>query len=607
MALSNSDWSRTPIPRFKTLSKTLIPITNPNFLSIPPTNRRFLFIVSSQSLPPLLEDASNELKISEFRPNFPNLQQSSPSDSTNFNEFICDLCKNPQTEAFAFECYQKAKDQPDFQSDPLMLKFLIRYLLRSRQWSSISVLSEDFRVFRVFPDKSTCCRLVASCVRARKFKITEILLGIFESEREIAIPVFDSVMGSYNKLHMYGKTISVFERMRVVGILPDSGCYCRVMEAYRRIGEPEKVLVTFIEFESRKLDSIKFSSRIYWILCDSLGKSGRALEALKFFKEMVGKGISYASSFYSSLICSFASIREVKLAEDLFDEAREKGMVQDPVIFLRLVLMYVEEGMIEKTLEIVKLMKDMKIRCTDCIFCTVVNGYVKKRGLRETIRVYEELISIGFEPGQVTYASMINVYCRLGLYAEAEMVFFEMQAKGFDKCVVAYGNMVSMYGKVGRLRDAMRLVAKMKEKGCEPNVWVYNSLIDMHGRALNLRQVEKVWKEMKRRRVAPDKISYTSIINAYSKGKEFEECMRFYQEYRMNGGKIDRTMAGIMVGVFSKCSMINELVKLLQDMKSEGTGLDERLYNSGKNALRDTGLHDQVKWFEESFGIEKAI
>ncbi|RVX11477.1 Pentatricopeptide repeat-containing protein, chloroplastic [Vitis vinifera] len=407
--------------------------------------------------------------------------------------------------------------------------------------------------------------------------------------------------GGYNKLHMFSSTIAVYDRMKSAGVVPNSESYYRIMEAYIKIRDYEKVVTLFQEFESRKIDSSPFSTQICRILCESLGKMGRAFEALEFFRDMTKKGILEDSAVYSSLICSFASIREVKVAEELFREAEEKKILRDPEVFLKLVLMYVEEGLMERTLEIVKAMKNVKIRVSDCIFCAIVNGFAKKRGLRAAAKVYDELILQGCEPGQVTYASIINVYCRMELYSKAEMVFSEMEKKGFNKCVVAYSSMVVMYGKTGRLREAMRLVAKMKERGCEPNVWVYNSLMDMHGRVKNLRQVEKLWKEMKRKKVVPDRVSYTSVISAYSKAGDFETCMRFYHEFRMNGGVIDRVIAGIMVGIFSKSGRVDELVKLLQDMKTEGTGLDERLYRSALNALRDAGLQMQARWLQESF------
>ncbi|KAK8947662.1 Pentatricopeptide repeat-containing protein [Platanthera guangdongensis] len=207
---------------------------------------------------------------------------------------------------------------------------------------------------------------------------------------------------------------------------------------------------------------------------------------------MVKWGIPPSHSLYASLICPFVGIREVEITGDLYREAKKKGLLRDPDVFLKMVLMYVEV-----TVDIVEEMVEMKIKVTDCIFGAIINGYAKTRGLFSSLKSYEKLKSLKCETGQVTYASMINVYCRLGLYPNAESMFVEMLERGFHKCVVAYSTVVSMYGKNGRDRDAMWLLAKMKEKGCEPNVWVYNSLLDMHGRLLNLRQVGKLWKEMK--------------------------------------------------------------------------------------------------------------
>ncbi|XP_057962704.1 pentatricopeptide repeat-containing protein At5g13770, chloroplastic [Malania oleifera] len=488
----------------------------------------------------------------------------------NLNGLLCRLFKDPQTEEFAYEYYRKAKEIPDFKPQKSTLNHLVR--------------------------------LISSCIGARKFKIVACILGALGSNGELAVSAFDSAMRGFNKLHMYRTTIDVYEQMKSLGIVLDSGCYSRIMQAYSKTSDYEEVVRLFKELEDRKLDPAPFSTKIHGIMLESLGKLGRAFEALELFREMIKKGVSENSLMYSSLICSFVSIRNAEKAKELLQEAVSKKMLRDPWLFLKLVLMYLEEGLVEKTLEVVGAMKSAKMKVSDCMFSSIVNGFSKKRGHGAAAKVYEELVSQGCEPGQVTYAVVINVYCRLGLYPRAETLFQEMEQKGFVKCVVAYSSMVAMYGKTGRLRDAMKLVAKMKERGCKPNVWIYNTLLDMHGRAKNVRQVEKLWKEMKRRSVVPDKVSYTTIINAYCRAGELETCTKYYQQFRLNGGVIDRAMGGIMVGVFSKTSQIEKLVKLLQDMKSEGTSLDGRLYQSALYAFKDAGMQMQARWLHENFG-----
>ncbi|XVF19310.1 hypothetical protein REPUB_Repub11eG0099600 [Reevesia pubescens] len=607
MAISTSpDWSLASTESYTSNSrkfglfsscKTL------HFVSFPSSNLPLFQINSSVCPSAIPEDASTNVPINKYKLGlkFHDFQHSLPDHVDNLNRFLCGLLQDAQSEDLAYDYYEKAKQRPGFLPKKPMLKLLIRYLVQSKKWDLIMYISEDFKHYNVLPDTYTCSRLTNTCIRARKFKVVETLLEVFKSDEEVGVIAFNSAMAGYNKLHMFRSTIAVCETMKFNGIFQDSESYCHVMEAYQQIGDMDKVSSLFDEFESRKLNLTPVAPRIYSILCESLAKSGQAYEALEYFRDMGKKGILVSSSVYSSLICSFATIPDLTVVEELFKEAEERRMVRDPEVFLKLVIMYIDEGLLEKTLEVVRVVKGANIKVSDCIFCTIVNGFSKRRGFQSAIVVYEELLLQGCKPGQVTYACIINAYCRIGLNSKAEMVFAEMQQKGFDKCVVAYSSMIAMYGKAGGIRDAMKLVAKMKQKGCQPNVWIYNSLMDMHGRIKNLRQVEKLWKEMKRRKLAPDKVSYTTIISAYNRAREYEMCVKFYQEYRLNGGLIDKAMAGTMVGVFSKTSQVDELVKLLQDIKTEGTQLDGRLYHSAMNALRDAGLEKQVKWLQKNF------
>ncbi|KAL8120631.1 hypothetical protein AgCh_017707 [Apium graveolens] len=575
---NSPDWSLACVHCNQRIHQQLVPFNSSSIIKsksflfvsfLSSTSRLLVSTTSSSCKSPILEDASShsppvaelELKLQDFQiPKTAKIEDS--------NVLICAMFKDPKNHQLGFEYYQKAKALPDFR-----------------------------------PQNTTIKHLVSSCIKARKFKIVNKIIDVLKSgdnTEGIIVLAFETAMRGYNKLHMYSSTIVMYEDMKSAGILLDPVCYCQIMEAYMKTGNNDKVVALFQEFE-KKVDWTPFLPQIYRILCESLGKSGRAFEALEFFRDMTKKGFPEDSSFYSSLIYSFANIKDVKMAEELMIEAEGKKMLKDQATFLKLILMYIEQGMLEKTLDVAAVMKRMNVNISDCIFCAIVNGYSKKRGLNQTIKVYEDLILEGCEPGQVTYASIINVYCKLGLHSKAEDVFSEMESKGIYKCVVAYASIIAMYGKTDRIRDAMRLVAKMKERGCAPNVWIYNSLLDMHGKIINLRQVEKIWKEMKRRKVLPDKVSYTSIINAYYKGKELEKCVEYYQEYRLNGGGIDKAMAAIMVGVFSKTNNINELVQLLQDLNAERIQLDGRLYRSSLNALRDAGMQDQAKWLLQSF------
>ena len=379
MAISSySDWSLACIHSCSHRNShilTLIPTckTLPFFPAISCSKVQNFQVNTTGCSSPILEDgqeASSNLPVIELNVPFQDSKQNPVPDSEKLNGFLRGLFGSPQTEDLAFEYYEKMKGSPEFRPEKSTLQHVIRYLLRSKKWRMILVVCDDFKNYNVLPDSSTCSKLVSSCIRARKFKIVETLLEVFKSNGKVSVLAFGSAIRGYNKLHMYRSTIVALGKMRSAGVVLDSECSCHIMEAYMRLGDSDKVVELFCELESSQLDfySSPFCTRIYGTLIESLGKSGRAFEALEYFKEMTRKGISKDSSIYSSLICSFASLREVKVAEDLFEEGNSKQMLRDPGLYLKLVLMYVKEGLMEKTLEIVKAMKSSKLRISDCIF-----------------------------------------------------------------------------------------------------------------------------------------------------------------------------------------------------------------------------------------------
>ncbi|KAF3340323.1 pentatricopeptide repeat-containing protein [Carex littledalei] len=602
MSIWSSDWSLAPLsPLSKSLTKiqpSLSFLYTTSLAHLSKKQRIPIVSFTNACSSPLLENSSINLhQIS--------LQPSPVTDITISNDLIRNLCEDPQTEAIAFEYYKKAREKQNLQPDSKTLVTLFRKLLKSKQWSSVGYIIEDLRSLNVLPDVPMCSALVTGCIKARKFKLMESFLEVVETRKGgAARAAFGSALRGYNKLHMYRNTILVYDRMRAAQLPLDSTCFVATMKAYHALRNLDMVISLFDEYKSNKFDPSNDAIEIYNILCDSLAKGGKPSVALRYMRAMEKEGLLPTTSIYSSLISSFAAKKEVEMAEDLFNEAHDKGLVKDPEMCQKLIVMYVETGLVEKTIWVVRRMKEEGIKISDCICSAIVNGFAKKRSLKASLRSFDQLIYIGCEPGQVTYASVVNVCCRLGLTKEAEKVFSEMLEKGFDRCLVAYANMISMYGKSGRASDAMRLLAKMKQKGWQPNVWVYNSLLDMYSRLMNVRQVEKLWKEMERRKITPDKVSYTSVIGAYSRAGELDECIRFYQQFKANGGKVDRVLAGIMVGVFSRSSRFVDLTELLRDMKQQGTELDRRLYESVLNRLHDAELQVHIRWLENNFGFK---
>ncbi|CAN6456822.1 unnamed protein product [Victoria cruziana] len=556
--------------------------------------------VSACSSPsvPLLDDSSNAVPAGELR-----RFHAEGEVRQNFGQSLRDFLREEPDEESVLNFYKEAKKEPNFLLDFSSTNLLISFLTKSEQWSGMSEIAPDIGVCLAFPGASAGSRAIRLCVSSRKFRIADALLDSLAKNRRTAARAFASAMKGYNELHMYGCTVSLYDRMVSFKITPDFLCYRLVLEALEHSDDTDKAARVFEEVRSRGLGSSREAKPIYLAFCQTLARSGRATEGVEILREMESSRVEPDHRFYACLIPSFVTGGKQREAEALLNESLAKGHApKDQTVFLRLVSSRIDSDSPEKAMEIVAAAKNADVMLTDCVLSVVVGGHGRRRGPRAAVDAFDQLTSLGLRPGQVTYAMAVAACARLGLTVRAESLLAEMQAAGYDKCVFAYASLIRLYGREGRPGDALRVLGVMKARGCRPNVWVYNALLDVYGRGGNVRQAERLWNEMRVRKVRPDRASYTSLIGAYARVKDYDACVRVYSEFKARGGRLDRTLAAVMVGVLSKSTRVDQLmIRFLGDVKDHGVGLDARLYRSTLYALKDAGLQSYLKRFLQSF------
>ncbi|XP_031474007.1 pentatricopeptide repeat-containing protein At5g13770, chloroplastic [Nymphaea colorata] len=555
---------------------------------------------------PILDDSANAIPAAEVR--HLHAEAGGSGARQNFGQRLQDFLRQEPNEESVLDFYREAKKDPNFFLDFLSTNFLISFLTKSEQWRNISEIAPDIGICLAFPGSSTGSKAVRLCISSRKFRVADALLDSLAKNRRTAAREFASAMKGYNELHMYGSTVSLYDRMVSFGIEPDFLCYRLVLEALEKSDETDKAARVFEEIRSRGLGSSSEAKSIYLAFCRTLVQSGRATQGVELVREMESSGVEPDHRFYACLIPSLVAEGRPKEAEALLSESLAKRHPpKDQTVFLRLVSLRVDSDSPEKAMEIVAAAKNSGVMLTDCVLSVVVGGHARRRGPRAALEAFDQLTSLGLRPGQVTYSMAVGACARLGLTARAESLLVEMQASGYGRCVFAYAIVIRLYGREGRSGDALRMLGVMKAKGCRPNVWVYNALLDVYGRDGNVRQAERLWNEMRARKVRPDRASYTSLIGAYARVKDYEACVRVYSEFKGSGGRLDRTLAAVMVGVLSKSTRVDQLIRFLGDVKDHGVGLDARLYRSTLYALKDAGLQAQLKRFLQSFGTKAKL
>ncbi|KAD4982856.1 hypothetical protein E3N88_19527 [Mikania micrantha] len=418
-------------------------------ISHPSCPSRILIVNSSRSFPPpVLEDhESTDSPLLELDLKFQEFDNQPLPQQENINLLICSLLKDPKTEEIGFERYQKAKLMPDFRPTRSTLHNLIRYSLRLKNWNSIWSISEDFSRFNVYPDASSCCRLISSCIRAKRLKLANNLLHVLKFEKEVAVLSFNAAMRSYNKLHMYSSAVKVFDVMsssavKVYEDLVADGCdpgqvtYASVLNVYFRLGLYDKAEEVFWEMDNKGFDKcvVAYSSMI-----SMYGKVNRIRDAMRLLARMKERGVELNVWIYNSILDMHGKVLNLKQVEKIWKEMKRRKVVADKVSYT-----------------------------------SVINAYSKAREFDTCMKYYYEYRLNGGRVDRAMGGIMVGVFSKVSRVDELVKLLQDMKSEGTGLDVRLYRS------SLNALRDAVILECST---GHDPWITVTNPTWSFDGKA----------------------------------------------------------------------------------------------------------------------------
>lgn len=245
--------------------------------------------------------------------------------------------------------------------------------------------------------------------------------------------------------------------------------------------------------------------KVYTILIAGWCKLRRIDMAERFLAEMIGSRIEPNVVTYNVLlngICRTASLhpeerfeRNVRNAEKVFDEMRQRGIEPDVTSFSIVLHMYSRAHKSELSLDKLKLMK-----------------------------------AKGISPTTETYTSVVKCLCSCGRLEEAEELLEAMVGDGISPSSATYNCFFKEYKGRKDATGAMNLYKKMKDGLCKPNTNTYNVLL---GTFINLGKMEivgEIWDDLKGSEMGPDLDSYTSLVHGLCEKDKWKEACGYFVE-----------------------------------------------------------------------------
>lgn len=297
-------------------------------------------------------------------------------------------------------------------------------------------------------------------------------------------------------------------------------------------------------------------------------------EAIETFEKMGNFGLRPELSDYNRLIDTISKSKQVKRAQELFDEMKRRK----------------------------KFMPNLKT------YTILLEGWGQERNLTKLKKVYKEMIDEGFEPDVVTYGILINAFCKSEMCDEAIRIYNEMAASNCEPTPHIYCTLINGLGSEKRLGEALKYFELSKASGFTPEVPTYNAVVGSYCGAARFDDAFAVVNEMKRIGIGPNSRTYDIIIHHLIKAGKAEEAYRVFQTMEKDEGccRPQLNTYTMMVTLFCSNERVDMALKMWKQMSEKGIVPCMHMFSSLINGLcYENRLDEACRYFQEM--LDKGI
>ncbi|PPD88044.1 hypothetical protein GOBAR_DD15036 [Gossypium barbadense] len=475
-------------------------------------------------------------------------------------------------------------------------------------------------------------------------------------EYSLDVRAYTTILHAYSRSGKYQKAISMFEKMKEIGLSPTLVTYNVMLDVYGKMGRSwNKILGLLDEMRSKGLEFDEFTCSTVISAC---GREGLLNEAKEFFSGLKSQGYVPGTVTYNALLQVFGkagvyseALSILKEMEDIqlpgrfgaavIETMTKKGVRPNAITYTTVINAYGKAGKEDKALRLFHRMKQSGCVPNVCTYNAVLGMLGKKSRSEEMIMILCDMKESGCSPNRITWNTMLALCGNKGMHKYINLVFREMKNCGFEPDRDTFNTLISAYGRCGADIDAMKMYKEMIRVGFTPCVTTYNALLNALARRGDWKAAESVIQDMKNKGFRPSETSYSLMLQCYAKGgnvkgietiekeisvghiypswmllrtlvlancrcRAVEGMERAFQELQKNGYKLDLVLFNSMLSIFSKNNMYERAHEMLHLIRESGLTPDLVTYNSLMDMYARAGecwkAEEILKGLQESGG-----
>ncbi|CAI8603879.1 unnamed protein product [Vicia faba] len=464
----------------------------------------------------------------------------------------------------------------------------------------------------------------------RKTAAPELDERVSFSDVSFGSHAYNTLIDNYGKAGQLKEASETFAKMLKQGIPPTTVTFNTMIHICGNHGRLEELSSLL-----QKMEELQCSpdTRTYNIIISLYTKHNDIDMATKYFKKMKAARLEPDLVSYRTLLYAYSIRKMVCEAEELISEMDKKGLQIDQFTQSALTRMYIEAGMLGRSLlwfhrfhltgnmpsecyaanidaygehghileaEKVFLWCQERKKLSTLEFNVMIKAYGIGKCYDKACQLFDSMDKHGVAADRCSYGSLIQILASADQPHIAKPYLKKMQVAGFVTNCIPYCAVISSFVKLGQLEMAEDVYKEMIGYGVKPDVIVFGVLIN--GLCDTGRFKEAVYypDELKRAGLPGNAVIYNSLMKLYTKVGYLKEAQETYKLLESSEEGPAVYSSNCMIGLYTKQSMIDPAKEIFETLKKNGTA------NEFSYAMM-LFLYKKIERYDEAIQIAKQM
>ncbi|KAJ0909875.1 putative tetratricopeptide-like helical domain superfamily [Helianthus annuus] len=310
---------------------------------------------------------------------------------------------------------------------------------------------------------------------------------VFDEMPERDLVSWNSVICAYSQCNRFKEVLSLFDRLRDAGLIPDSVTMVKVL-----------------------------------LGCINIGDKRIAESMVKYVKD---NNILIDVYLGNTLIDLHGRYGSVVLAREVFDQMKERNIVS----WNAMISGYVKAGDLIQSRKLFDLMPKRDV----VSWTTMITGYSQSGRFSDSLSLFLDMMKTNIKPDEITIASVLSACARLGSIDTGKSIHDYIRKNNVKQDLYVGNALIDMYCKCGSTENALKVFDKMPIKDSVSWTSVISGLA-VNGNAI---YALELFSTMLTENVQPTHGTFVGILLACAhagmvdKGLEYFESMK--RDYKL--------------------------------------------------------------------------